>query len=319
MQTIANSANGLLALLNNVLDNAKLESGKLRVVCEPFDLYEVVHSAAELYRAGCEMKGIDLDVAIDHDVERWYLGDGVRIRQIIQNLTHNALKFTERGQISIHVKSGDGIAITVRDTGVGMSTTDQESLFERYRQFGELDRRTTGTGLGLAISRDLVHAMGGEFTVASAEGVGSAFTMVLPLAVAEAPPEKVPTFLLIPTMSILVVEDDVVNQLVVTSMLESMGHRSHAVGTGREGVQAALSGKYQLVLMDSQLPDFDGIEATRQIRSQETGRLTIVGLTANAFRDHEIKCLEAGMDAVATKPITRESLEQSLASALQIA
>jgi CheY-like chemotaxis protein/anti-sigma regulatory factor (Ser/Thr protein kinase) len=294
-----------MSVLNNVLDNAKLESGHLVVASEPFDLREVTTTSAEIFRALANEKRLSLSIEIDSSVQAWYLGDAGRIRQIIQNLVHNAVKFTDRGEISVLIKTEPELIVVVRDPGRGMSADETSRIFERYNQAGSVRSQSGGTGLGLAISRDIARAMGGDLTVRSVPGLGSDFVLLLRLPVASDPKFQLPSIEVIPSLQVLVVEDEPVNQVVSRALLESMGHRVTVVASGQGALDAVTTRPYDIVLMDSQLPDFSGLEATRRIRKSDRGERTpILGLTANAYSDHLQECLAAGMNAVITKPVT---------------
>jgi CheY-like chemotaxis protein/HPt (histidine-containing phosphotransfer) domain-containing protein len=274
-----------------------------------------------------EQKGVGLEIRISGHPSVQVLGDSLRLRQILINLTNNAIKFTAKGVVTLAVERQDALSepgrerirFAVIDTGIGIAPERQEEIFKPFTQADEsTTRRYGGTGLGTTIAYQLVALMGGRLTVASQPEQGATFSFVITLAVDGSTAEKtsenrlvVPvagTSMIAPAC-ILVAEDTPVNQLVIRRHLESQGHIVSLVGTGREAVAACRARDYDLVLMDVQMPYLDGIQATRQIRGDLCGRLLpILALTANTDAQTRTDCEAAGMDAVLTKPIRREPL-----------
>ena len=237
-------------------------------------------------------------------------GDRGRLGQVLTNLLSNAVKFTETGRISVHAKVMDGVLrLSVADTGVGLSAAQQERLFQPFTQLDEsATRRHGGAGLGLALSRQLARLMGGDLTLQSAPGRGSTFTCTVPAAVIDAitpaPRAVVPTDL--SSLRVLVVEDNKVNQLLATSLLQKAGATSEVAENGRLALERLDRGPtdFDVVLMDMQMPELDGLETTRAMRRQVRFETTpIIALTAHALEEERERCLAAGMNAYLSKPI----------------
>ncbi|MDH4189710.1 MAG: PAS domain S-box protein [Betaproteobacteria bacterium] len=328
VQTILRSGHSLLRILNDVLDHAKVEAGLLRFESAPFDLARVVEDTVALHAARAAAKGIKLEARYDPMAPRHLRGDGGRLHQVLGNLVGNAVKFTERGGVVIEVDgsrlNGDRaqMRVAVRDTGPGVSREDAARLFQPYVQAGSAARRSGGTGLGLAISRRLVEAMGGTIELDSAPGRGSTFRaeFTLPLDApprdsAQRPREEPSSAKL--RGKVLVAEDNEVNRQVTLAFLERFGLDAQAVENGVAAVEAAVRGQHDLVLMDMNMPEMDGIEATRRIRAHEarTGarRVPIVALTASVMQDTRVEALAAGIDDFAAKPIVRKEFAATLA------
>ena len=324
------SGESLLALLNDILDLSKIEAGRLELDPQPFQLPALVHEVGALLTVRAQEKHTDLQVRVDTAVPVWWLGDGLRIRQILLNLGGNAVKFTEGGQVTMDVTSQDqGARIAVRDTGMGMSADTLAKLFTKFTQAdASIARQHGGTGLGLAISQSLAQAMGGQITVTSTLGEGSCFELWLPLRAL--PPAEVPvatpatavahahTPPHTPAQSVgrvLVAEDHPINQKVIQTMLERLGWSVTLAANGIEAVQAASEQPFDLVLMDMQMPDMDGLEATRRIRQLPgaAAQLPIVALTANAMQSDREACLAAGMNDFLPKPLNGQLLKDCVA------
>jgi signal transduction histidine kinase/ActR/RegA family two-component response regulator len=315
------SAETLLRILNDILDFSKIESGKLEIEARAFSLPEAVESVVALLRPGAAAKNLDFIVTLGPGVPAGVVGDSVRLKQVLLNLVGNAVKFTERGRIEIAVEAVTAeartaqVRFTVRDTGIGMDADTQAKLFQVFSQGdSSMTRRFGGTGLGLAISQKLVRHMGGEIAVRSTAGEGTEFTFALTLPVA-APPSAplqpaIAASVFRPLQGrVLVVEDERVNQRVIELMLNKLGLTCMIAGNGTAGVEAALREPWDLVLMDLQMPDFNGFEATRRIRAQPAGRaLPIVALTANAMAEDRAASEAAGMNGFLTKPVHRDEL-----------
>jgi signal transduction histidine kinase/DNA-binding response OmpR family regulator len=314
----------LTQILNDVLDYSKLEAGKLDLETIEFDFGELVRRIFELMRARAEAKGLHYRLESGVPARTILVGDPARLRQIALNFLSNAVKFTQSGEIVLRATVAEGrdgaaaIEIAVTDTGMGIPAELQSGLF---REFSQLDKSTSrrfgGTGLGLSICRFLAERLGGRIGVASAPGEGSTFSFAMEMprgggpertdaAPETSPPDR--------RLRILLAEDNLSNQLIATSFLDRMGHRVDAVNNGREAVEAAAALPYDLILMDVQMPEMDGLEATRRIRELVgPARLTpIVALTANAFAQDERACREAGMDGFLAKPFDPAVLASTL-------
>jgi CheY-like chemotaxis protein len=325
LSVIHRSGESLLAILNDVLDLSKIEAGKLELEQLEFELAEVARGAYSAFTALANKKG--LSFALDIEAARGrYLGDPTRLRQILYNLISNALKFTEQGEIRVTaLRKGELLEISVKDTGVGIPP---ESLSKLFAKFDQLDSSTTrrfgGTGLGLAICRELAQLMTGEISVTSELGLGSTFTLRVPLrylgeekavgTVAETMSEQ-PAI----TLRVLAAEDNAVNQLVLKTLLHQMGVDPTVVENGQLAVEAWVSGDWDVILMDIQMPVMDGLTATAQIRAREAAegrdRTPIVALTANAMSHHVEQYTAAGMDSHVAKPIQAAELFAALTRA----
>jgi signal transduction histidine kinase/CheY-like chemotaxis protein len=324
LEVAAGSADTLMRLLNDILDFSKIESGKMEFESLPFPLAPTVNEVAALLRSRAAEKQLTLAVQLAPDLPSHVVGDPVRLKQVLLNLTGNAVKFTETGRVEIHVAVRQRVAdevtlrFSVRDTGIGMDAATQTKLFQVFSQGdNSMTRRFGGTGLGLAISQRLVMRMGGQIAVQSKPGVGSEFSFELTLTCTATPltPSKSP-FLQKPRQlsgRVLVVEDDRVNQRVVELLLEQIGLDPVIVGDGASGVEVALLEPWHAVLMDCQMPGMSGFEATRLIREKLAGRpLPIIALTANAMAGDREACLKAGMDDFLAKPVRRDELRACL-------
>ncbi|MCW3475410.1 ATP-binding protein [Limobrevibacterium gyesilva] len=322
VRIILDSGNHLLQMINDILDFSRLESGKLELEVASFDIRGLLRGAIDMLAAAAAAKSLALEIDIADDVPLRAAGDARRLRQILLNLIGNAVKFTEAGHVRVSVTrqarepGAVRLGFTVADTGIGIAPEAQSRLFDEFTQAdSSISRRFGGSGLGLAISRRLIERMGGSIEVESAPGLGSIFRFDVKLRSRRASDDA--AFAQAAGLRALVAEDNATNRLVVTRMLERLGHRVEAVTNGREAVDAVASRDYDLVLMDVMMPEMDGLAATRAIRAMpgERGRLAIVGLTASAMPTDEAACLAAGMDEYATKPITGDRLAEAIAAA----
>ncbi len=321
-QTIINSAEALLGIINDILDYSKVEAGKMELEQISFDLHTMVGEVTDLLAFKAHEKQLELTCIVMPEVPRMAMGDPGRLRQILLNLGGNAIKFTSRGEVSIHVlplrenrSARIGVRFEVRDTGIGIPGNKIEELFSAFTQAdSSITRQFGGTGLGLAISKQLVEIMGGHIGVDSQPGKGSTFWFEVELARGETTSvEHVPH----PSLSgqrILVVEDDVTNQKVILGLLSKLGLNGDTVGNGLEALGILKQIPYDLVLMDCQMPEMDGYTATQLIRQQAPGTLNagvpIIALTANAMQGDRDQALKAGMDDYLTKPINTHALAQ---------
>jgi len=327
IRTGRQSGRALLGIINDILDFSKLEAGKLNLESIPFqpkNLFETVLSLAQAQAAG---KKIDISYDIGDGVEPVLIGDPDRIVQILLNLASNAVKFTSAGFIKLKIEKLDKAKppftyrFSVIDSGIGISKEKQSDLFAEFATLdASYSRKFGGTGLGLAISKSLAGAMGGRIEVLSEPGEGSKFWFDLPLqhgdkeSLPEEREETLPAISDIANSRILVAEDNLTNQLVVTAMLERMGCLVDVVANGAEAIKSVSHRRYDAVLMDVSMPELDGLEATKIIRARrdERASIPIIALTAYALDEDRQKALEAGMNDFVPKPISRSFLYQAL-------
>jgi signal transduction histidine kinase/ActR/RegA family two-component response regulator len=349
-ETVRHSGDALLTIINDVLDYSKIEAGHMTVECIDLDLYSVCDEVRKILRSAIAERGLRVILSYDAALPRSIKGDPVRIRQIVLNLASNAVKFTERGAVRIEVArlDADQLKISVVDSGIGIS---EEQLNRMFRRFTQADSSTTrrygGTGLGLSISKTLVELMGGTIGVHSEPGRGSTFWFTLPLLAAEpaqgeasapampmAAPASSQASAAVPLLvdavgepsaagaaqfipgRLLLVEDNFVNQRVAVYMLAKLGHQVDVARHGREAIDMLSKSVYDLVLMDCQMPEMDGFEATRIIRDPASTVLDhevpVVAMTANAFPEDRARAIASGMNDFLAKPVDRSMLADML-------
>lgn len=324
-KTTYRSARALLALIDDVLDLSRIGAGQLRLQVVTFDLLALARETVELMAATARDKPVSVSCELAPQLPRWVRSDPLRLRQVLVNLLHNGVKFTERGRVSLEVSvlaqdpSTAELRFAVRDTGVGIAPDQLHAVFEAFTQVdGSTTRRHGGSGLGLAIVKDIVQLMGGQIAVSSEPGRGSLFWIDLRLAIGapgdieiaapQAPEPGEP-------VRVLLAEDDLVNQMVVAEMLKTQGCEVDLVEDGDAARTAALGSRYDLVFMDCHMPVMDGFEATRRIREAERLRGThvpIVALTANTLAGDRERCIETGMDDYLSKPVTSAQLSAAV-------
>ncbi|TVQ27577.1 MAG: response regulator [Spirochaetaceae bacterium] len=340
-RTIEDGGQLLLALINGVLDFARLQASGIELTQAVFDPEALIRQASKLLAHSASSKGLVLTVNIEESVPRTLVGDEDRIRQILINLVSNAIKFTSEGTVTITAEAVPAaethtvtFVLTVHDTGIGIPEDKQDLLFRRFSQVdGSVTRAFGGSGLGLAICRELTTLMGGTVSLESAAGQGATFRVELPLEVAPSstgvripeqtgdtetdtplhtPPER--------TLRVLLAEDVRSNQIFVEAVLTRKGISVTSVDNGQEALNTVKTGTYDLIFMDMHMPVMDGLTATRHIRTWENSlsrqQTPIIALTASGYRDDEIACREAGMDGYLLKPFSPEALEQTIAKTL---
>ncbi len=326
LETVHHSAGSLLQVLNDILDFSKIEAGRLDIECVGFSIRNVVDDAVKPFRFAAQQKGLDLSVTCQDEVPEQAGGDPGRLRQILTNLVGNAIKFTRQGEIRVAVEllesgpAGPLVAFRVRDTGIGIAAESLPIIFEQFRQAdGSMTRKYGGTGLGLAICRRLTELMGGSLTVTSELGAGSEFSCTLRLANSwpavevREPLTLNPT---VPSLRILVAEDNEVSRRLVHRLLTRQGHLVSTAANGEEAVARHAAGGLDLIFMDMQMPELDGLEAVQAIRHAEQGsghRTPIVMLTANAMQGDRERCIESGADGYLTKPVSAAQLQGAIA------
>ncbi len=328
INTAISSGKSLLSVLNDILDFSKIESGKIEIVEEPFQLNQTLKSVTDMFMTQASEKGINLHFGIKDGTPASFLGDSSRLRQIFFNLIGNAIKFTSTGEIRITAAVQDGasangtagLLFSISDTGVGIPEQKLQSIFEPFVQVdGSYKREHEGTGLGLGIVKRLVELMGGGITVESQIGRGTTFRFTLELKMPESPPGSgshgpVPSqsSAAVAALNILVVEDNPVNQLLAKKLLENQGHTVVGAGNGLRSLDYLAAGQFDLVFMDVQMPVMDGIETTKSIRNDTSGRLDskipIIAMTAHAMKGDRESFIEIGMDDYIAKPIDKEEL-----------
>jgi signal transduction histidine kinase/ligand-binding sensor domain-containing protein/CheY-like chemotaxis protein len=325
--TILTCGESLLSVINDILDYSKIDSGKMEIEQQPFDLPTCLKEVLGIFNEKVNQSGLSLVYRIDKDVPPFLIGDALRLRQILMNLVSNAVKFTPRGEIFVGVRvlrmEPDGLlelAFEVRDTGIGIPADKIEMLF---KSFSQVDSSTTrkygGTGLGLAICEKLVSLMGGRINVFSRPGDGTIFTFTIltrrgdrrlsPSPRATGEPEKMKAgFARQFPLRILIAEDNPINQQLIRHILGNLGYEPDSAEDGEQAVAATGEKDYDLILMDVQMPEMDGFEATKRIRKTLSRQPVIVALTANAMQGDREECLKAGMDDYISKPVRVDEL-----------
>ena len=332
--SIHDSSNNLLRLLNDILDISKLDAGKVELESQTFSLAALIDGVISIFEGQALKKGLLVRGSIDDGLPTAMVGDESRLRQVVLNLMSNAIKFTESGHVEIAARClgiAEGAArveITVADTGIGIAPDRIGCLFSDFLQVdSSINRRYGGTGLGLAISKRIIQQMGGEIRAESTLNAGSTFrfTLTLPTAdiadlaasTAEAADDDFERKLLNlePPLAVLLAEDNATNQLVFTKLMQSYSVDITVAANGRIALQHASTQAFDVVFMDMRMPEMDGLDATRAIRALDgaKGRVPIIALTANAFADDIKACRDAGMDEFIAKPVRKKILMEKLA------
>ncbi|MBI4806688.1 MAG: response regulator [Desulfovibrio sp.] len=335
ISTAIKTTNRLSGLLTDILDLSKIESNKLSVHESTFNFLELQQSVQELFTTAAAEKGLDLIFTIDDNTPNHLIGDEARLRQVLFNLVGNAIKFTEKGSITVNIsmmsKPDDTpvrVLFSVRDTGIGIPSDRLQEIFEPFTQVDRsYVRRHEGAGLGLAIVRRIVSLLSGELSIDSAEGQGTTVRAVFPLKTpatgrTRRPSGKSPKLSKTERgLQILLVEDEAINRITMARMLEKSGYAVATASNGHEGLQLAAKHSFDIILMDIQMPEMDGIEATGRIRSGKAEgvdpAVPIIALTAYAMSGDRERFLEAGMDSYVSKPVELEVLKQVMESVLR--
>lgn len=334
LEIVRNSSDSLLSVINDILDFSKIDGGMMELEHSPFDLRRCIESTMDLMVTRAAEKGLVLKVVLDDQLPTMLVGDASRLRQVLANLLSNAVKFTDKGFVEVSVRGnaipeGFELRFDVLDTGIGMPQDKLDRLFMPFSQIdSSITRRYGGTGLGLAISKRLVGMMGGRIWAKSNPGVGSTFTFTIKVKlpcmqpvqheVKDLKPDIKPPieghFQQALPLSILLAEDNAVNQMVLLQMLRKIGYQADLASNGFDVLAALDRQAYDVVLMDIQMPDMDGFEATRRIlaRFPKMKRPRIIALTAHALNGDRERCLKAGMDGYLSKPVKIEDLQSAL-------
>lgn len=327
LDTIESSGKSLLAIINDILDFSKIDAGKLNLECIDFNLKKSLHELQSIFEIQLKLKeAVHLKVDIDTVIPTVVNGDPIRVIQILTNLLSNAIKFTQSGLVELNVKPGaenDKILFTVADSGTGLTEIQKKNLFKDYSQADNtISRKYGGTGLGLVICKKLVNLMGGEIGVNSESGKGSSFwfLIALPAGKLYIDDDKIdlPSTTDLNKLRILIAEDNAINQLVISKMLDVLGCHFDLVDDGSKALQSFQDNHYDLVIMDCEMPIMDGYEATRKIRhyenAQGSSHTPIIALTANVLIEQKRLCEKAGMDYFLSKPLTKKTLVKTLVS-----
>lgn len=331
IEIVSSSGENLLNIINDILDFSKIEAGQIHIENIEFKLSQVVNTIVKLLQFRAQTKGIELSAKVDKNIPDLLIGDPHRLNQILINLVNNAIKFTKEGNVKIEItllsKSTNKteLLFKVIDTGIGIPEEKQQKLFKEFSQIDEsMERKYGGTGLGLAICKNLVSLMGGEIGVKSEPGKGSEFWFKLNLDYnPKSQNGKEKTEIKIPeNTKVLYAEDNPVNQRITQAILGKMGISCDVAGDGKKAFEMYKSNHYDLILMDMQMPEWDGISSTKKIREYETNiaiekPVFIVAVTANTFSDDKQKCFDAGMNDFISKPFKLAQLSKIIENAFR--
>jgi signal transduction histidine kinase/ActR/RegA family two-component response regulator len=329
VETIRSSGETLLTLINDILDYSKIDAGKLSLESLPVDIRYTASRVIGLLAVQAAVKDLRLSHHVDSDVPQLILGDAVRLRQILMNLLGNAIKFTHEGDVSLTVsskKSDDGVytlEFVVRDTGPGIAPDDQKRIFDSFSQVDtSTSRKHGGTGLGLAISKALAEQMCGHLWVESELGKGATFRFTVMAQAVEGAASPAPRQPAVkdlrspdlPALRVIVADDNQVNRRATLGLLERLHYSAVSAGSGEQLLECLACADYDVILMDVQMPDMDGFEATRRIRESlpPNRQPRIIALTASAFPEDRVRCLNSGMDGYVSKPINLDELAEAL-------
>ncbi|HSC85449.1 MAG TPA: PAS domain S-box protein [Pseudomonas sp.] len=325
--TVRQAARSLLGLLNDILDTAKLERGAVELECVDFSLAELCQQVCDSLRLSAEAKGLSLELDYPAELGRYFKGDPLRIQQVLTNLVGNAVKFTERGGVRLELRAGQGdeLHFCVRDSGIGIAADRLQRIFEPFAQAdASMSRRFGGTGLGTTIARQLTELMGGRIEVESRLGEGSSFHIWLPLPAGVASMhEPSGDGFELPPLRILAADDVPQNIELLSLVLQRLGHQVITATNGEEALAAFFAGRFDLLLMDVQMPRVDGLEASRRIRRHEQANglppTPIIALTASVLEQDRLAAREAGMDGFASKPLEIDKLLAEIAAVIGLA
>jgi signal transduction histidine kinase/AmiR/NasT family two-component response regulator len=324
LDILASSGESLLRIINDILDFSKMEADRLELHAQPFELRGLAEELEHLLAPQARAKGVAFAIDVDPALPAGLAGDRQRLSQVLLNLGTNAVKFTDRGAVRLALRGRPApggsarIEFSVSDTGIGMDGQALSRLFTPFTQFAVTpSHRSAGTGLGLVIARRLVNLRGGDIAVYSEPGKGSTFSFAIELPIAPLLTSTTTRGLrTLDSLAVLVVEDNAVNQTVVGAMLKSLGHRTTIAANGREALEFLIRNDFDLVLMDCNMPEMDGLEATRRLRRGDSGardsNIPVIALTANAMDGDKDACLAAGMNDFLAKPVTIAALRTAI-------
>jgi PAS domain S-box-containing protein len=326
LDTVRKEGRSLLRLLNEILDTAKLDKGAVELEPDDFSLLSLIDELASTFGTNAHSKGLEIEIIYDPALPAWLHGDELRMRQVLGNLLDNAIKFTAEGKVSLCARAEHGqLHITVQDTGIGIAPERINAIFDPFTQAdASMTRRFGGTGLGTTISRQLVDLMGGKIWAESTQGVGTTFHVMLPLIASHHAPANSGerTDYPLPPLHILAADDVPQNLELLSLLLSKRGHTLDTAHDGAEAVQLSAMRRYDVVLMDMQMPDMDGLAATRAIRRREqrdgTAALPIVAMTASVLAAHREASAAAGMNGFASKPVDWHALSHEIARVLHL-
>ncbi len=322
LNTLYESGEHMMTLLNEILDFSKVEQGRLELEFSPFPLDSIIGSINSVYYTLCSEKGLQFKVYSEVPNERWYLCDKARLRQILFNLLNNAVKFTSRGYVEVYfkeeIRNGENyLLIRVRDTGIGVPREAQDKVFKPFEQAeSSTTRRFGGTGLGLAIVKQICHLMGGSVSVKSELGIGSSFEVEIKADITEPAYGEYRELrkLNYNGLSVLIVEDNRTNAIILNTFMANKGFTCECVENGELGVEAVARSDFDLILMDNHMPVMDGVEATTAIRTLagERSKTLIFGCTADVFKETRERMMGAGVDYIISKPLDETELDDAL-------
>ncbi|GGM94323.1 hypothetical protein GCM10010967_29450 [Dyadobacter beijingensis] len=323
ISTVQQSGETLLAIVNDILDLSKIESGMMRIERVPFNPEALVHSVATMFHHRSEEKQVPLVVTFETAIPETISGDPTRLTQILVNLISNAFKFTEKGEVRLRVTAANtaeghvDITYAVSDTGIGIAAGELQSIFERFRQAeASTTRQYGGTGLGLSIVRDLVHLQDGHIDIQSRPGEGTAVRVTIPYRIASGGEIPVPIaspgaqHMRSPGLRVLIAEDHPINQGLMTRLMEERGIASRIAGNGGEAIEILRNEPFDLVFMDIQMPGMDGYQAASAIREQLKLSIPVIAMTAHAMEGEKEKCISYGMNDHIAKPVRESELDR---------
>lgn len=327
LEAIRASGEGLLVIINDILDLTKMESGKLELEQIPFSIDHVMKPVMRGFGVKAQQKNIQLHYEKDYSLPDYFIGDPTRLVQVISNLISNALKFTHEGQVRLSISNNGvhennySICFKVEDSGIGIEENKLESIFQEFTQADvSINRRYGGTGLGLPIARNIVQTMGGQLHVRSVKGKGSSFMFCIQLEKTERPEKKQETHILqreISNVTALLVEDNEINRFLATTLLKKWKVNYDVANDGLDAIPYLKKNKYDVVLMDLQMPGADGFQCTRVIRDELGLDVPIIALTANALESERLACLNSGMTDYLSKPYNPEDLYEKIIGVIQ--